>query len=84
MGEEKREQKGGGGMGSCYPVRSAVNVRANMFWFFFFLVDEYSVQLHLRYQKWGPGVGSIGCRLTAIKRRRRHASNPSTWASPVR
>lgn len=36
MGEEKREQKGGGGMGSCYPVRSAVNVRANMFWFFFF------------------------------------------------
>lgn len=30
-GEEKRTRRTGGG----YPVRSAVNVRANMFWFYF-------------------------------------------------
>ena len=49
MREKRRESRrwGGGWRREGHPVRSAVNVRANMFWSFFFLVFEVICVYHM-------------------------------------
>lgn len=87
----RREERAEGGKrdGSCYPVRSAVNVRANMFWFFFFwLMNTVTPSI----SKVG-GSGSREYRISVLPTDRRQKAengmramriNPSTCASPVR